>query len=197
MKTTNKQNMSAWQVFLRASVIFAVFFVLLFSVFASAAKLVVPKKISKPNVAVGSIYKITVSKLVSTQLKSAEICRGKIKRTCKKVAKNIRGVKVSVPIPANYPIGDAAIKITYKDTNKKNVVVIDKAIKIVASSSKSGGGGGGGGGSSSSSSSSNSVDDLDFGDTNSTPTPKPSGTTPTPTPSASAYKDVKPVLVSH
>lgn len=191
--------MSAWQVFLRASVVFTVFFVLLFSVFASAAKLVAPKKISKPNVAVGSIYKITVSKLVSTQLKSAEICRGKIKRTCKMVAKNVRGVKVNVPIPANYPIGDAAIKITYKDTNKKNVVVIDKAIKIVASSSKSGGGGGGGGGggSSSSSSSSNSADDLDFGDTNSTPTPKPSGTTSTPTPSASAYKDVKPVLVSH
>jgi len=208
MKTHGEQNkLSVVQIFLRASVVFAVFFVLLFSVFVSAAKLPLIKKVVKPTVAAGSTYKMTVSQKFSSQIKYAEICRGTIKRTCKMVAKNIRGVKISVPIPANYPIGDAAIKITYKDENKKYVLVTNKAVKIVKPSSSGGGGGGGGGnggggGGDSSSSSSGATslsngDDFvyDYSESSSTPVP---GNTPTPTPQTSTDSgDTKPVLVSH
>jgi len=185
------------QIFLRASVVFAVFFVLLFSVFVSAAKLPVSKTVLKPTtVAAGGVYKTTVSKAASDKLKNAEICRGKIKRTCKLIAKNIRGVKISVLIPANYPVGDAAIKITYKDENKKNILVINKEIKVISSNSGSGGGGGGGSSSSSSSGGSSASSSLGstVNSTGSSATPTPINS-PSPTPQVST--DGKPILVSH
>ena len=200
MKFIKKQSISAWQVFARLSLVFTVFFVLLFSVFASAAKLPVVKKVVKPTLAVGSVYSTTLSNNVTNQLKQVEICRGTIKRTCKVLAKNVRGIKVSALIPKNYSLGDASIKITYKDSNKKTILVMNKAVKIVKASTNTGGGNGGGGGGSSSSSSSSSsstsgtADDIDFGGSSTSTTPTPNST---PTPSGSTYKDVKPVLVSH
>ncbi|MDO8512405.1 MAG: hypothetical protein Q7S57_03975 [bacterium] len=208
-------KLSYFQIFLRASVIFVFVFIMLCTVFVSAA--ILPIKVVVLSIPRGGSISIAMPLAKKNNTKQIEICRGLIKRTCTVLAKNVLGVKKIVKIPVTYILGDANIKISVTSINSGKTsytLLSNKKVKIVTAKTSGGSGGGGGGSSggggggssSGGSGSSESIITLINGGV-STPTPIPtpvstpssSGTiiraTPTPTPPL--YNTKLPVLINH
>lgn len=203
-----KVRLSIFDIFLRAVLVFVFVFVMLCTVFVSAAKL--PVKVAVLSIPRGGTVNIAMPLAQKNSLKTIELCRGLFKSKCSILASKVVGVKKTVVIPASYPLGDGLIKVsTIGSSAGKPVLLllVNKKVKIIAAKTSGGGGGGGGGsgsgGSGGSGSSDGTISLVNGGVSSPTPVPTSSpvsgGTiiraTPTPTPPL--YNTKHPVLINH
>jgi len=131
----NHPKLSSFQILLRASLVFVSFSVLLGVFFVFVIKLA-PKKDAVLNIPRGGVIDIDMPIINEDEKLVVEICRGVFDSQRSVLAENVFGDVKGVIIPANYPTGNATIKIYVANASSGNIPstpTIEKKIIIIAS----------------------------------------------------------------